>query len=598
MERDGVSYTRYSFKRQEKGDSEGRQDREFLEFCRTHGLNPVEKTDYADRGASGFKGEHIRRGRLKQLIEDAGAGKFRPGTVIVVEAWDRLGRLPPDEQTALVFELLKTGVSIGVCRLGRIFTREGLRTDEWITLQAFIVMAYNESKQKSVRVGSAWKEKRRRARAGEHQRPTESMGPWSTILTKRFPLWIRLGKDDKPELIPEKAKVVRLVFRLAGKGYGVSRMAAKLHRDGVVPLNGTVWSKSVLGRLMGDRRVLGEMELCGEGRRPDGEPVKDYFPRVVSDDEWAAARAGAKARKHERGPVGGKVNQVNLFQSLVKDAKDGGAYFMIARQGRKGHTSTGRGTYALQNLNSTNGLAKCRTFPHDVFEAALLRHIEEVNPAEVVGVEDQGPNLVDVLEGQLSEVMTELAEIKADLAAKRVRYSAMLANRVADLEESKGRLEREIEVARHQASHPLEEAWQEGKSLVEVVLGAQDVEEAKLRLRAVLRRIVEKVVLLVVPRGTCRLAAVQVKYTGGEYRDIIIVSRRPVGNGNGRTSGRWYSRTFFTPSDWMDRPGDEVPMVWGDLSGSDGVEVASQYLEGLTTEQIAAMLEQGHPVGT
>jgi hypothetical protein len=41
---------------------------------------------FADRGRSGFSGEHRKKGRLGQLIEAAKDGRFDPGTVIVIEA--------------------------------------------------------------------------------------------------------------------------------------------------------------------------------------------------------------------------------------------------------------------------------------------------------------------------------------------------------------------------------------------------------------------------------------------------------------------------------------------------------------------------------
>src|SRR5262245_45930457 len=100
--RPGLSYTRYSDShRQGKGDSQERQDEMFRGFCERHQLIPL-KDVYADRGRSGYKDEHRKKGRLGQLIALAKSGGLEPGTVIVVEAWDRLGRLRPDRQTELV----------------------------------------------------------------------------------------------------------------------------------------------------------------------------------------------------------------------------------------------------------------------------------------------------------------------------------------------------------------------------------------------------------------------------------------------------------------------------------------------------------------
>src|SRR5262249_8184600 len=136
-----VSYSRYSDPSQGKGDSEDRQERDFRNFCRRHNLTPLSEV-YADRGRSGYKDEHRKKGRLGQLIAAAKDKRFEPSTVIVVEAWDRLGRLRPDRQTELVAELLRTGVHIGVCRLDDIFTEDDFGTHKWAMLSTFIMLAY------------------------------------------------------------------------------------------------------------------------------------------------------------------------------------------------------------------------------------------------------------------------------------------------------------------------------------------------------------------------------------------------------------------------------------------------------------------------
>src|SRR5262249_27872949 len=154
----------FSDPKQSKGDSSERQDRMFRDFCQRHNLTPLAEI-FADRGRSGYKDEHRKKGRLGQLIAMAKDERFEPGTVIVVEAWDRLGRLRPDRQTKLVAELLRTGVSIGVCRLNDIFCEDDFGTHKWTTLAVFIQLAFQESKQKAERVAASWERRREKVRA-------------------------------------------------------------------------------------------------------------------------------------------------------------------------------------------------------------------------------------------------------------------------------------------------------------------------------------------------------------------------------------------------------------------------------------------------
>jgi hypothetical protein len=80
-----------------------------------------------------------------------------------------------------------------------------------------------------------------------------------------------------------------------------------------------------------------------------------------------------------------------------------------------------------------------------------------------------------------------------------------------------------------------------------------EAEEARVRLRAALRRIVEGVWCLFVGRGRQRLAAVQIWFTGGARRDYLILHRPAQG---GALAPR--------PADWWVRSLASVPQA-GDL---------------------------------
>src|SRR5262249_21336806 len=252
-----ISYSRFSDPKQAKGDSDGRQDRMFREFCRRHDLTPAAEV-FADRGRSGYKDEHRKKGRLGELIALAKDERLDPGTVVVVEAWDRLGRLRPDRQTELVSELLRTGVSIGICRLNDIFSEEDFGSHKWTALAVFIQLAHQESKQKSERVAASWEQRRKRAREQ------------GALMRSSIPAWIEVV-DGKPRLIPERAAVLRRIFKFAADGMGHTRIVRTLDEEKVPAFGEKVvradrvrsqfagkWTKPYVALLLRDRRVLGE----------------------------------------------------------------------------------------------------------------------------------------------------------------------------------------------------------------------------------------------------------------------------------------------------------------------------------------------------
>ena len=258
--RTAISYARFSHPDQAKGDSENRQADEYKKFCERHNLTPGKEV-YVDRGRSGYHGHHKSKGRLGVLLAAAKDGRFDPGTVIVIEAWDRLGRLRPDKQTELVAELLHTGVSIGICRLNEIFSEDDFGTHKWTTLAVFVQLAFQESKQKADRLAAAWDRRRERAR----ESGAKVGGP--------LPAWIE-RVNGQHRLIPTRAQAVRRVFELALSGLGLTRIVRALEAERV-PALGTKgkgrfsghWTRPYITLLLNDRRVLGEMAATQGGSR-------------------------------------------------------------------------------------------------------------------------------------------------------------------------------------------------------------------------------------------------------------------------------------------------------------------------------------------
>jgi hypothetical protein len=64
--------------------------------------------------------------------------------------------------------------------------------------------------------------------------------------------------------------------------------------------------------------------------------------------------------------------------------------------------------------------------------------------------------------------------------------------------------------------------------MIDTLDRAPDPQDARLRLRSTLRRIVDSIFLLVVPRGRDRLAVAQVYFQGGQkVRAYFIIHQPP-----------------------------------------------------------------------
>lgn len=525
------SYIRFSHPDQAKGDSLRRQMDAAAAWCERHKVKLDTATTFRDLGKSAYLGDHRKNperhalaGFLK-MVED---GKVPRGSFLVIENLDRLSREHIQPAVILALNLLQAGVRIVQLKPSEIVFDD--KSDMMPIMQMMMELSrgHSESAIKSERVGDAWAKKRARARNGEKH-----------ILTRRLPAWVKLV-DGKPELIEAHAAAVRRIYQLASDGYGLTAIIRALIADKVQPFGASGrWARSYVGLLLRDRRALGEFQPCRRDGTPDGAVIPGYFPAVVSEEQWYAARAGAAERKKKAGRVG---KHINIFSGLIHNARDGDSYIAVTRvDGQKSHR-------VLLNSRSMNGDGQCYSFPLETFERAILSMLAEVDPRDVLG--KAGPDESLKISGELATVEAKIAELEVELLKGDV---AALAKVLRQLEDHKRELVGKLAEARQKAASPISEAWGAAQSLLTTLDAAPDQEEARLRLRSALRRMISEIRLLVVPRGRDRLAAVQVRFADGKRtREYVILHRPPKANASGRQEGQWWARSMATKVKGLD----------------------------------------------
>jgi hypothetical protein len=161
------------------------------------------------------------------------------------------------------------------------------------------------------------------------------------------------------------------------------------------------------------------------------------------------------------------------------------------------------------------GAVPSLSFPHDVFEPAVLGLLKEVDPADVLGKEPERESAsvaseLAVKEGRLREIEAELTGDGDDVP--------VLVRAVRSLSAECDVLRRRLATLRQQESNPRSVAWSETQSLLDV---AKD-ETGRLRLRELLRTIIEEIRVLIVPRRSHRFAALQIHFAGDGRRNYLI----------------------------------------------------------------------------
>lgn len=86
------AYIRFSSDKQASGDSYDRQLKNAKEYAQKHNLLLDESTTLEDLGVSGYLGKNLESGPLAGFVEAVRNQKIEPGTVLLIESLDRLGR--------------------------------------------------------------------------------------------------------------------------------------------------------------------------------------------------------------------------------------------------------------------------------------------------------------------------------------------------------------------------------------------------------------------------------------------------------------------------------------------------------------------------
>jgi len=192
---------------------------------------------------------------------------------LIIENLDRLSRQGIDATTDLLKQLTRSGIDVHVIAINRVL-KAGFNNSlvDYMLIGVQADLAYQESKKKSERIGSAWASKRAR------------LGKQGELYTRNIPEWLTV-ENGKIVEVPEVVSMVHKAYRMAANGIGV---------DSITRAIGDKFSRSWFARLLNDRSVLGEFQPKG------AEVIPDYFPQVISQSDFDAVRIAMEGKAQER----------------------------------------------------------------------------------------------------------------------------------------------------------------------------------------------------------------------------------------------------------------------------------------------------------
>jgi DNA invertase Pin-like site-specific DNA recombinase len=501
------SYARMSTTVQLLGDSLRRQVEKSQEYAAREGWELLEDDQLKDIGISAFSGANVSGGALGLFLQAIRDRKIEPGSFLIIESLDRLSRQDPWKAMGLFGEIINSGVNIVTLADGRWYTAQ-TQLGDLIYSIVDMSRAHEESRMKSHRISAAWENKRKNAGASK--------------LTARCPAWLRLSADRKRfEIRQERGDLVARIFEDSAAGIGSYSITRRLNEARIPPFgNANGWSTSSVGKILTNRAVLGEFQPCRLVNGvpiPDGAPIKDYFPAIISEQLFYRVQNGRNERRIKgAGRKGTKLS--NLFSGIAKCAYcKSSMAFENKGPGPKG------GTYLVCGAAKRGLGCEKRSWHYGHFEASFLAFVKELDLESLVRTESDTKRRTD-LDNDIAALRGKLASIEQqrertfELCAKSGRAADFVGQKLSELEGRRIELLEDIahkERERNELSSDLS-AFYESKEQLKALLDrlqqseGNDVYKLRAQISSRLKSLVSDI--FVAPLGSAPLTRKSIEF--------------------------------------------------------------------------------------
>jgi DNA invertase Pin-like site-specific DNA recombinase len=415
MSTKAYSYLRFSTPEQAMGDSQRRQTKLAEEYALAHKLTLDTELNLNDLGVSAFRGANVETGALGAFLDAIKQGIVDKGSYLLVESLDRVSRAIAYEAMMVLGAIVKAGITVVTLNDGKAYTEAALGGTDFLMAVLIMIRAHEESATKAKRLKAAWVGKRLKVK--------------EKALTAVTPGWIELDASRKPQLIPERAKVVSRIVHDYLRGTGKESIAKALNAE-KVPTFGRArqWQRSYVDKILTSPALGGTFIPHTESYTSDGkfqrtpqEPVPGYFPAMVDSDTYERLQA-----LNRKSPLRGRhagTEMRNILSGLGRCPKCGGTM-----------TRTSKGPRDQPRFVCTSAKvgAGCtfQTVPYQSVEDALLKDYQRI----IEDMPHSDTHLADALQAaQLTlDATEERAEEIAELLEKHP--SETLAKRLAQYE--------------------------------------------------------------------------------------------------------------------------------------------------------------------
>jgi DNA invertase Pin-like site-specific DNA recombinase len=427
-----------------KGDSLRRQLEASEKYAQANDLqlvDAIEGIPLKDIGVSGYRGANSKDGVLAKFLEHLEQGKIEGGSILLVESLDRLSRNAVVDALQQFISIVSYDIEIVTLADGQRYTKQSLNENasQLFVSLGIMMRANEESAIKAKRLKASWDNKRRNAA----RKP----------LTSIAPAWLAFDKETgKFEVVEDRATVVKTMFEMCAHVCGHHSIVKCLNEKQIPPFaHAQFWQLSYVKKILKNRAVLGEYQphAMVEGKRqPAGEPIPDYFPRIIDDELFHLASAATKRRT-----VNGSGRKGNTYANLLTGLTYCGSCGAKMTLRNRGGDSGAAKTLVCARAKVKGG---CNTpeWRYESVERNLVKHLREIDFSELLGNKNVGveiENQLVALKNQRDEKQTNLNKFLDLFQSEQLLPTAMpsIVDRVNSIGQELADID--IEVARKQA---------------------------------------------------------------------------------------------------------------------------------------------------
>ena len=454
------SYLRFSDPKQAAGNSIERQLQYAEKWAAERNLPLDTSLTLRDEGLSAFHQKHVTQGALGTFLLAVSEGRIPTGSVLIVEGLDRLSRAEPIQAQAQLAQIINAGITVVTASDGREYNREKLKSQPMDLVFSLLVMirAHEESDTKSKRVKAAIRRQCEQWIAGTFR---------GIIRNGKDPQWVAWnGKEF--ELVQERTDAVKYALQLFKDGYGAERIIHSLQERGMHVFN-TGSSATSMYKMFKRRDLVGTKTLTLDGEE---YRLHNYYPRLLSDDEFAELEAMNATRKRRKGK--GEIPGIITGLSVLYCGYCGNAVVgqNIMSRNRKPDGSLQDGHRRLSccghNSRTCPVPGTCSAVP---VEKALLSYCsDQINLSSLISKDNRAQGLLTALaeaknkivelEKQLSRVTDALmADDSGSTPLVFVRKARELETALAEAKRDENGIEVELRKASQQHDPDVADAW-------------------------------------------------------------------------------------------------------------------------------------------